>query len=67
MKKEYESEALMVCHQSAESLLRMGIIDTDEMKEFDEGCLVSPPRKACASKGATTTQKPVPVYAAPAK
>lgn len=34
------SEALMVCHQSAESLLRMGIIDADEMKEFDEGCLV---------------------------
>jgi DNA-binding transcriptional regulator YiaG len=46
MKKEYANEALMVCHQSAESLLRMGIIDTEEMKEFDEGCLVqesSPP------------------------
>jgi DNA-binding transcriptional regulator YiaG len=43
MKKEYASEALMVCHQSAESLLRMGIIDADEMKEFDEGCLVRKP------------------------
>jgi DNA-binding transcriptional regulator YiaG len=40
MKKKYASEALMVCHQSAESLLRLGIIDTDEMREFDEGCFV---------------------------
>jgi DNA-binding transcriptional regulator YiaG len=67
MKKKYESEALMVCHQSAESLLRMGIIDADEMREFDEGCLVSPPRKARVSKGATAAQKPVPVYVASAK
>ena len=40
MKKKYESEALMVCHQSAESLYKMGIIDEKEMREFDEGCLV---------------------------
>jgi DNA-binding transcriptional regulator YiaG len=43
MKNEYESEVLMVCHQSAESLLRMGIIDADEMREFDEGCLTQKP------------------------
>jgi DNA-binding transcriptional regulator YiaG len=67
MKKEYVSEALMVCHQSAESLLRMGIIGADDMKEFDEGCLVSPPRKPRESKGTATAQKPVPIYAAPAK
>jgi DNA-binding transcriptional regulator YiaG len=43
VKKEFESEALMVCHQSAESLFRLGIIDADEMKEFDKGCLVREP------------------------
>jgi hypothetical protein len=46
MNKEYENEVLMVCHQSAESLLRMGIIDADEMREFDEGCLVKGPEPA---------------------
>ena len=46
MNKRYESEALMVCHQSAESLFRLGIIDADEMREFDEGCLVQEPETA---------------------
>ena len=40
MQKEYKSEALMVCHQSAQDLFELGIIDADEMQEFDEGCLV---------------------------
>ena len=44
MEKKYESEALMVCHQSAESLFRLGIIDADEMREFDEGCLIQEQR-----------------------
>ena len=39
MEKKYQSEVLMVCHQSAEALFRLGIIDADEMKEFDEDCL----------------------------
>jgi hypothetical protein len=37
---------LMVCRQSAESLYRMGIIDADEMKEFDAGCLLREPETA---------------------
>ncbi|MDR1390558.1 MAG: hypothetical protein LBJ31_11370 [Treponema sp.] len=40
MRKKYESKALMVCHHSAQELFKLGIIDTDEMREFDEGCLV---------------------------
>jgi DNA-binding transcriptional regulator YiaG len=56
MKKEYASEALMVCHQSAESLLRMGIIDTDEMKEFDEGCLVKEPEPAYEAEKAVVME-----------
>ena len=40
MEKKFESEALMVCHQAAESLYKLGVMDADEMKEFDEGCLV---------------------------
>ncbi|GHV28034.1 hypothetical protein AGMMS4952_10790 [Spirochaetia bacterium] len=40
MKKIYESEQLMVLHQSAQALFDLGIIDTAEMRDFDEGCLV---------------------------
>jgi len=42
MEKKYQSEALMVNHQSAESLFRLGEISEAEMREFDEMCLVSP-------------------------
>jgi len=40
MKKKYQSEALMVSHQSAESLFRLGVISEAEMKEFDDMCFV---------------------------
>ena len=40
MEKKYQSEALMVSHQSAESLFRLGEISESEMREYDELCLV---------------------------
>ena len=43
--KKYCSEALMVIHQDAEGLHRLGIISDAEMKEFDKGCLVQEPEK----------------------
>ncbi|GHV78027.1 hypothetical protein AGMMS49942_28480 [Spirochaetia bacterium] len=45
MKKIYESEQLMVLHQSAQALFDLGIIDAAEMREYDEDCLV-PQEKA---------------------
>ena len=50
MNKKYKSEVAMVNHLSAESLFRLGIIDADEMKEFDENCLVRQPETANASE-----------------
>jgi DNA-binding transcriptional regulator YiaG len=44
--KKYGSEALMVLHQDAEGLHRLGIISDVEMREFDEGCLVKEPQAA---------------------
>ena len=38
--KKYHSEALMVIHQDAEGLHRLGIINDDEMREYDKNCLV---------------------------
>jgi DNA-binding transcriptional regulator YiaG len=43
MKKKYQSEILMVCHQEAEALYEIGAIDAARMKEFDEMCLSSEP------------------------
>ena len=45
MGKKYQSEALMVNHQSAESLFRLGEISEAEMREFDEMCLVQEPEE----------------------
>ena len=50
MKKKYQSEALMVNHQSAESLFRLGEISEAEMREFDEMCLVQEPEESYAAE-----------------
>ena len=42
--KKYQSEALMVIHQDAEGLHRLGKINESEMKEYDEGCLKHDPK-----------------------
>ncbi|GHV90503.1 hypothetical protein AGMMS50268_10060 [Spirochaetia bacterium] len=64
MKKKYESEALMVCHQSAQTLFKIGVIDADEMREFDEGCLVRED-EAANDSGAVRKQTTTPAFAHP--
>jgi hypothetical protein len=48
LKKKYQSEILMVCHQDAEALHRIGAITDDEMAEYNRDCLVNPPNPAKA-------------------
>jgi len=55
--KKYESEALMVIHQDAEGLHRLGIISDAEMREFDEDCLVMKPKKAHEAEKSTTMEQ----------
>jgi DNA-binding transcriptional regulator YiaG len=50
MKKKYQSEQLMVIHQSAQDLFELGIIDSAKMREFDEDCLVPEQRTKTASR-----------------
>jgi DNA-binding transcriptional regulator YiaG len=40
MKNKYHSEQLMVIHDTARALHRIGAISDAEMKEYDEECLV---------------------------
>jgi DNA-binding transcriptional regulator YiaG len=40
--KKYRNEAMKVVHEQAAYFFSKGIINAAEMKEYDEGCLVSP-------------------------
>jgi DNA-binding transcriptional regulator YiaG len=46
MEKKYQSEQLMVIHDMAKSLYKIGAIDNAKMREFDADCLVSTPETA---------------------
>jgi putative transcriptional regulator len=46
MEKKYQSEQLMIIHDMAKSLYKIGAIDTAKMREFDADCLVSTPETA---------------------
>jgi hypothetical protein len=58
MKKKYQSEQLMVCHQDAEALYRIAAITEAQMREFDEDCLIPEP----APKSASAQKPPAPAY-----
>jgi hypothetical protein len=62
MPKKYQSEQLMVCHQDAEVMRRLGILSDTEMREFDDDCLVPDPK---APKKAHASVPPA--YASPRK
>ncbi|MDR0321382.1 MAG: XRE family transcriptional regulator [Treponema sp.] len=57
-KGKYKSELLMVIHDGAQGMYEVGAISEKDMKEYDRGCLVSPPRKACRSKGVAAPKRP---------
>jgi DNA-binding transcriptional regulator YiaG len=61
MKKKYQSEQLMVCHQDAEALYQIGAITEAQMREFDKECLVPEP----APRTSSTQRTPTPVYTHP--
>jgi putative transcriptional regulator len=56
-KKKYYSEALMVIHQHMEAMRRLGAVTDEEMREFDEGCLVPGPDTAAAPQRAVSRQR----------
>jgi len=68
MAKKYQSEILMVLHQDAEALHRIGVISDAEMREWDEDCLVAkkPAGKAtrAPSAGVAPAVAPAAAYAA---
>jgi hypothetical protein len=51
MEKKYQSEILMVLHQDAVGLHQLGIISDDEMRQWDEGCLVPEPTPKAGGVG----------------
>jgi DNA-binding transcriptional regulator YiaG len=61
MKRTYQSEQLMVCHQDAEALYQIGAITEAQMRKFDKDCPVLEP----AFKAPSARQAPVPAYTSP--
>ena len=57
--KKYRNEAMKVIHEQASYFYSKGIINADEMKEYDEGCLVS-----TADNAGVSTVKRSPAVAA---
>ena len=62
MNKKYKSEALMVMHQDAKALYRIGAMSAERLQEFDEMCLVRE-SEIVSSTGAASKQSTAPVYA----
>jgi DNA-binding transcriptional regulator YiaG len=64
MAKHYVDEEMMVMHESAQTLFEMGLINTAEMREFDEDCLVQEDKTVPAAD--VSRSKPVtPVFTSP--
>jgi len=40
MEKKYQSELLGAIHETAAGLHKIGVIDINEMREYDEDCLI---------------------------
>ena len=49
-KGKYKSELLMVCHMDAQAMYEVGAISDQEMREFDEECLVQEPEESYAAE-----------------
>jgi putative transcriptional regulator len=59
MKNKYQSEQLMVIHDSAKALYEIGAIDDATMREFDKDCLVSSPKPARKAAKVKEAEHPI--------
>jgi DNA-binding transcriptional regulator YiaG len=46
MKEKYQTELLGALHETAVGLHKIGVINNDEMREYDKDCLVQTPKPA---------------------
>jgi DNA-binding transcriptional regulator YiaG len=46
MKRKYQSEILKAIHEDAAANYAVGAISADEMREYDQNCLVPPAKSA---------------------
>ena len=58
----YHSEILMVEHMDAKARHKLGLLTDKQMREYDQGCLVSPPQSSSPRSSAPKHQ-PIPAYA----
>ncbi|MDR2481507.1 MAG: hypothetical protein LBD07_04335 [Spirochaetaceae bacterium] len=66
MKGKYKSEVLAALHETASGLYKTGLMSEDDMRFYDEGCLVkSAPEaeRASSQKPQSGTRPAAPAYA----
>ncbi|GHV25328.1 hypothetical protein FACS189498_3470 [Spirochaetia bacterium] len=61
MKKKFESELLMSCYETAQSLHEIGAISDAEMREYDEDCLAHDDKMSPAS-GVSRNKRITPAF-----
>jgi DNA-binding transcriptional regulator YiaG len=62
-KKKYQSEPMMVIHQHMEALYKLGAATDEEMREFDEDCLVAEPEPSFSHSPGAREKPVIPAYA----
>ena len=50
MKEKYQTELLGALHETAVGLYKIGVINSEEMQEYDKDCLVQEPEMAHATE-----------------
>jgi DNA-binding transcriptional regulator YiaG len=62
MRKKYQSEILMVLHQDADALHRIGAISDDEMRQWDIDCLTPEVTRPTATLRLTGNSPPSKIW-----
>lgn len=67
MRKKYQDTQCEAIHSMASGLYKVGAIDKEEMRYYDEACLVKPPAppvpRASTQKPQSRTRSGAPAYA----
>ena len=63
MKEKYQTELLGALHETAVGLHKIGVIDSEEMREYDKDCLVQEPKTARPAENPLKIDRATPASA----
>jgi putative transcriptional regulator len=63
MKEKYQSELLGAIHETAVGLHKIGVINSEEMREYDQDCLAQMPKPALKAEQPVERKRTIPAIA----